>query len=508
MPPTAGRRSGAPRASGKQGRRWLPSSPRPPSRLNQVNASGSADPALGKTLDIEADGSFHGNSRRWGSSRGSPFFLACKGRDCGIPCRRRSATDRGSAGDPRQGRTHDGAARAPEANAEAVRRVVSSEPFSSTCARPDDWCPASAKKLPGRPPASGWGACRARSRRDASARCIWGATGFVRMSRTMADGGGIRLLPANDHNAGGTLRRGHPPEDNRSGGREPGPSTSACAALNELARQVPALRRQRPAKELEGEYRRDPGRRARRSQRFWRHRPLFLVHRTHMGDDGHRGQKASSRPLRPIWNGAPHGRGGSAQGDRAAPSSSWLRTDIFFLPLTMAAGKATMLAADGHRRLFGSDLHGHERGRIRHQGQRPRRCLDDVTAGPTSRANGFEGFKAEAPTRRLATRKSPRLSPGSADRHVGGAGPGAMCAARPGIGELATTNLYKITVDGTRASTFSASTAARRAASRAQGEATGDTPIFTASPTRPRASPDRRRLRAHPAGLLRERWRR
>ena len=99
-------------------------------------------------------------------------------------------------------------ARTDEANAEAVRRIVSSEPFLVDVRPAGDVVPGRGDTdfLHAGPPLPGWeavsGALRAAT---LGAMVHLGIAKDVTKAEKMADGGGIRLLPANDHNAGGTF---------------------------------------------------------------------------------------------------------------------------------------------------------------------------------------------------------------------------------------------------------------------------------------------------------------
>lgn len=249
----------------------------------------------------------------------------------------------------------DADARTDEANAEAVRRVVSSEPFLVDVRPAGDVVPGLGETdfLHAGPPLSGWGAVSGALRAATLGAMVHlGVAKDLAEAEEMADGGGIRLLPANDHNAGGTfagvIGKKTPVlvVENRAHG------TFACAALNEgrgKCLRYGANDAETLAKVawLEGEFAEILGAALRGAVSDSGGIDLYeiLVQGLHMGDDGHSRQKASSALLTNLV--APHmvEAGFGAKETRRA-IEFMARTDIFFLPLTMAAGKATMLAAE------------------------------------------------------------------------------------------------------------------------------------------------------------------
>ena len=293
----------------------------------------------------------------------------------------------------------DADTRTDEANAEAVRRIVSSEPFLVDVKPAGEVVPGLGDTdfLHAGPPLAGWpvvsGALRGAT---LGAMVLLGVAKDLAEAEEMADGGGIRLLPANDHNAGGTfagvIGKKTPVlvVENRAAG------TLACASLNEGRGKCLRYGANDPetlAKVawLEGEFAEILGAAVRASGGIDLYE--ILVQGLHMGDDGHSRQKASSALLTNMV--APHmvEAGFGAKETRRA-IEFMAGTDIFFLPLTMAAGKATMLAAEG---IAGCSvvtcmaMNGVEFG-IKVSG------LGDAwitTQLPDVQGQYFEGFKAE-----------------------------------------------------------------------------------------------------------------
>ena len=238
------------------------------------------------------------------------------------------------------------------ANAEAVSRITKSEPFLV------DVRPAGevveglgeAEFLHSGPPLPGWSAVKGALR-----AATLGAMVHLSLAKNlaeaeeMAEAGGIGLLPANDHNAGGTFAgvMGHKTPvlvvENRTG------DTFACAAINEGrgkclrygANDPETLER---LAWIEGEFAEILGAAVRLSGGI----DLYdiLVQALHMGDDGHSRQKAASSLLMNAV--APYiAEAGFAPKETRRALEFLAINDIFFLPLTMAAGKATMLSVQG-----------------------------------------------------------------------------------------------------------------------------------------------------------------
>jgi hypothetical protein len=243
-------------------------------------------------------------------------------------------------------------ARTDEANAEAVRRIVSSEPFLVDVKPAGDVVPGLGETdfLHAGPPLPGWeavlGALRAAT---LGAMVHLGIAKDLAEAEETADGGGIRLLPANDHNAGGTFAGviGHKTPvlvvENRAAG------TFACAAINEGRGKCLRYGANDPETLgrlawIEGEFADILGIAVRASGGIDLYE--ILVQALHMGDDGHSRQKAASSLFMNAV--APHiAEAGFTPAETRRALEFLARTDIFFLPLTMAAGKATMLSVHG-----------------------------------------------------------------------------------------------------------------------------------------------------------------
>ena len=243
-------------------------------------------------------------------------------------------------------------ARTDEANAEAVRRIVGSEPFLVDVRPAGDVVTGLGDTdfLHAGPPLPGWGAVSGALRAATLGAMVHlGVAKDLTEAEEMADGGGIRLLPANDHNAGGTfagvIGKKTPVlvVENRAAG------TFACAAINEGrgkclrygASDPETLQR---LAWIEGAFADILGAAVRASGGI----DLYdiLVQALHMGDDGHSRQKAASALFMNAV--APHIAAAGLAPNEARRALEFLaRTDIFFLPLTMAAGKASMLSVHG-----------------------------------------------------------------------------------------------------------------------------------------------------------------
>ncbi|MFQ5520099.1 MAG: DUF1116 domain-containing protein [Candidatus Methylomirabilia bacterium] len=253
---------------------------------------------------------------------------------------------------PIQGPESRGHDRTGEANAEALRRIVAAQPILVDLKPAGEVIPGLAEHdlLHAGPPLAGWEEASGALRGS-----ILGALVHSGLARDITEGevfaasGGIRLLPANDHHAGGTyagvIARGTPVfvVENRADGAR------ACAALNEGrgkalrygANDTDTLAR---LAWLEGEFAQILGAAIRLSGGI----DLFeiLVQALHMGDDGHSRQKAASALFMSAIS--PHVVETGVGAKEAAHALRFLaRNDIFFLPLTMAAGKATMESAQG-----------------------------------------------------------------------------------------------------------------------------------------------------------------
>ncbi len=239
-----------------------------------------------------------------------------------------------------------------EANAEALRRIMAAQPILVDLKLAGEVIPELAEHdlLHAGPPLKGWQEAGGALRGSILGALVHlGFAQNLKEAKSLAASGGIRLLPANDHHAGGTyagvIARGTPVfvVENRASGNR------ACSALNEGRGK--ALRYGANDPEtlarlawLEGEFAAILGAAIRLSGGI----DLFdiLVQALHMGDDGHSRQKAASalfmNTIAPYVMETGFGPKETARALRVLAQN-----DIFFLPLTMAAGKATMEPAQG-----------------------------------------------------------------------------------------------------------------------------------------------------------------
>ncbi|MFQ5898630.1 MAG: DUF1116 domain-containing protein [Candidatus Methylomirabilia bacterium] len=239
-----------------------------------------------------------------------------------------------------------------EANAEALRRIVAAQPLLVDLKPAGELIPGLGEHdfLHAGPPLAGWEEASGALRGSILGALVHlGFARDVRAAEALAASGAMRLLPANDYQAGGTyagvIARSTPVfvVENRAGG------SRACAALNEGrgralrygANDADTLGR---LAWLEGEFAAILGAAIRLSGGI----DLFeiLVQALHMGDDGHSRQKAASALFtNAISAYVVESRFGPKE---TAEALRFLgKNDIFFLPLTMAAGKATMESAQG-----------------------------------------------------------------------------------------------------------------------------------------------------------------
>ena len=252
--------------------------------------------------------------------------------------------------------THEAAV--DRANAAAVRRIVAAEPVLVDLRPAGEVIAALGERdlLHAGPPLAGWPAVGGALKASVLGALVHlGLAATLDQAEAMASSGAVRLHSANDHGAGGTFAGviGHATPvfvvENRAAG------TCAFAALNEGRGK--ALRYGANDAEtlarlawIEGEFAAVLGAAIRRSGGIDLY--AILEHALHMGDDGHSRQKAASalfmNALAPAVAGAGFGTEATA---RALEFLA--KNEIFFLPLTMAAGKATMLSADG---IAGSSL--------------------------------------------------------------------------------------------------------------------------------------------------------
>ncbi len=253
---------------------------------------------------------------------------------------------------PTEGPEAGGRDRTAEANADALRRIVAARPFLIDLKPAGEVIPALAEHdlLHAGPPLAGWeetsGALRG---------SILGALVHLGLARDLAEATvlaaseRIRLLPANDHDAGGTyagvIARATPVfvVENRSAG------TRAFAALNEGRGKALRYGANDPGTLarlawLEGECAAILGAAIRLSGGI--DLIEILVQALHMGDEGHSRQKAASalfmNAVSPFVL-----ETGAAPSETVKVLRFLARNDIFFLPLTMAAAKATMVSAHG-----------------------------------------------------------------------------------------------------------------------------------------------------------------
>lgn len=253
---------------------------------------------------------------------------------------------------PAEGREARGQDRIEEANAEALRRIVAAQPHLVDLKPAGQVIPELDERdfLHAGPPLAGWQEAAGALRGSILGALVHlGCARDVPEAEALAASGEIRLLPANDYHAGGTyagvIARGTPVfvVENRAGG------TRACAALNEGRGK--ALRYGANDPEtlarlawLEGEFATILGAAVRLSGGI----DLFdiLAQAIHMGDDGHSRQKAASalfmNAIAPSML-----ETGFGPKEIARALRFLAQNDIFFLPLTMAAGKATMESAQG-----------------------------------------------------------------------------------------------------------------------------------------------------------------
>ncbi len=239
-----------------------------------------------------------------------------------------------------------------EPNTEALSRITGAEPFLVDVKPAGEAIPdlGANELLHAGPPLAGWEVVEGALRGSVLGSLVHlGLARDLATAEELAASGQIRLLSANDHQTGGTYAgviARHTPVfvvENRAAG------TRAHAAINEGRGK--ALRYGANDREtldrlawIEDEFADIVGAAIRATGGI----DLFdiLVQALHMGDDGHSRHKAASalfmNALAPAI---------AEAGFSAAETARALRflaeNDIFFLPLTMAAGKATMEAAKG-----------------------------------------------------------------------------------------------------------------------------------------------------------------
>ena len=242
--------------------------------------------------------------------------------------------------------------RADIANAEAIHRIGAARPFLEDLRAAGEVIPELGEMdmLHAGPPLSGWEeACGALRGAIVGSFVHWGSARDVPEAEALANQGGHRLLPANDHHALATYAgviSGRTPvlvvKNRATGGH-------AFAALNEGRGR--ALRYGSNDAEtlgrlawLEGEFAEILGTAIRLSEGI----DIFeiLVQALHMGDDGHSRHKAASalfaNAIAPYVVEAGFGTREAARAVRFMAAN-----EIFFLPLTMAAAKSAMESAEG-----------------------------------------------------------------------------------------------------------------------------------------------------------------
>ncbi|HET9715648.1 MAG TPA: DUF1116 domain-containing protein [Pseudolabrys sp.] len=239
-----------------------------------------------------------------------------------------------------------------QANTEAVRRIVSAKPYLVDVRPAGEVIAGLSDRdfLHAGPPLTGWHAVEGALR-----AAILGAMVHLGLARDldeaseMAEAGDIGLKSASDHNAGGTFagvigaRTPVLVVENRAAG------TFACAALVEGRGKCLRYGANDPETLdrlawIEGAFAEILGAAVRASGGIDLYE--ILVQALHMGDDGHSRQKAASA----LFAGAvaPHvAEAGYGPTEARRALEFLVRNDIFFLPLTMAAGKATMLSVEG-----------------------------------------------------------------------------------------------------------------------------------------------------------------
>lgn len=241
-----------------------------------------------------------------------------------------------------------------EANTEALRRIGSAAPFLVDIKPAGEVIPELGEKelLHAGPPLSGWGeACGPLRGAIVGTLIHLGLARDQQEAESLAASDQFRLVPANDHHALGTyagvLARATKVfvVENRSSGHR------AYAAINEGRGK--ALRYGSYDPEtlkrlawLEGQFADILATAIRKTGGI----DLFelLVQALHMGDDGHSRQKAASALFANTL--APHLIEVDFDSEETVRVLRFLtETDIFFLPLTMAAAKSTMLSAEGIR---------------------------------------------------------------------------------------------------------------------------------------------------------------
>ncbi len=241
-----------------------------------------------------------------------------------------------------------------EANAEVLRRIGSASPFLVDIKPAGDVIPelGDTDLLHAGPSLAGWDeACGALRGAIIGTAIHLGFAADAKEAESLASANHFRLLPANDHNSLGTYagvigRRTQVFEvENRASGHR------AYAAINEGRGKALRYGSTDPQTLerlawLEGEFAEVLAAAVRKSGGI--DILELLVQALHMGDDGHSRQKAASALFANAL--APYLLETGFSSKETGRALRFLaQTDIFFLPLTMAAAKATMLSAEGVR---------------------------------------------------------------------------------------------------------------------------------------------------------------
>lgn len=239
-----------------------------------------------------------------------------------------------------------------DANAEAVQRIVTSTPHLIDIRPAGEMIPGLGERdlLHAGPPLPGWDVVSGALRNVVLGSLVhWKLASTIAEAERIADGGGIRLLSANDHGAGGTfagvIGRSTPVfvVGNKTAG------TTAYAAICEGRGKCLRYGANDPETLarlgwIEGEFADMLGAAIRLSGGIDLY--SILVQALHMGDEGHSRQKAASALF--LNTVAPFMMECGFGGKELRRALDFMaRNDIFFLPLTMAAGKSTMLATEG-----------------------------------------------------------------------------------------------------------------------------------------------------------------
>lgn len=241
-----------------------------------------------------------------------------------------------------------------EANAEVLRRIGAASPHLVDIKPAGDLIRAlgDTDLLHAGPPLGGWEeACGALRGAIIGTAIHLGLAADAKEAQALAAADHFRLLPANDHHALGTyagvIARRTPVfvVENRASGHR------AYAAINEGRGKALRYGSHDPQTLerlawLEGEFAEILGAVIRETGGI--DLAELLVQALHMGDDGHSRQKAASA-LFANSLAAPLLESGLGVRETAGVLRFLVQTDIFFLPLTMAAAKSTMLSAEGVR---------------------------------------------------------------------------------------------------------------------------------------------------------------